>query len=419
MKDWEDIIKERQLSRKAELPESDWNDFLSRRAVHEHAAKKRRRILAAAISIPAVAAVLLLLFLMPVRNTPADQTAPTQLTVDMIKKVKAYHEQSDSSGMTGIDDGDEETVEQLDLLNLGDVAANAVVAKVQTINDSVPFNMVAYKIPEGSSVEDLIRNLPGVQIDSSGNITVNGKAISRILVDGKEFYTTENLIQLTTEMIEKVKAYDKQSNLAQHTGIDIIYEYVDLGLSVKWATCNVGASKPEEVGGLYAWGETETKTDYSFSTYKYCIDGDRYKFSKYNGTDGKTVLEPEDDVAHIKWGGSWRMPTWEEMQELLNQCTWNYTTQNGVEGYRITSKVTGHENNSIFMPFNVYMDSSTIREGEYPAWGEYWSSTLIAGDELPVVNQSEHVWGISFCSDAPMGNGTYRNEGRSIRPVCP
>ncbi len=383
MKDWEDILKERLAGRKADLPESDWNDFLSRRAVHERAARKRRRILAASISIPAAAAVLLLIFLQPFKTVVPD---------NLVAQDK-----------------------------LPEQAVSAVVAKVQMVNDTAKFNSAAYRLPEGTSVEDLIRKLPGVEVDSSGNITVNGKSIKKILVNGKPYYddTTKRLVQLTTEMIEKVKAYEKQSDLSQFTGIDISHEYVDLGLSVKWATCNVGANKPEEVGGLYAWGETEPKTDYSFSTYKFCIDGNRYKYSKYNDTDGKTVLDSEDDVAHVKWGGDWRMPTWNEMEELLNQCSWTYTTQNGVEGYIITSKVPGFEDRSIFMPFNVYLDKSTLREGEYPAWGQYWSSTLILGDEWPVVDKSEHAWGISLCCDATMGNGTYRNEGRSIRPVCP
>ena len=106
---------------------------------------------------------------------------------------------------------------------LDEVAISAVVAKVQMINDTVMFNSAAYKLPEGSSVEDLIRKLPGVQIGSDGNITVNGKQVSRILVNGKEFFNddkTKSLTQLTAEMIEKVKAYDQQSDLSRQTGID-------------------------------------------------------------------------------------------------------------------------------------------------------------------------------------------------------
>ena len=106
---------------------------------------------------------------------------------------------------------------------LSGLAVDAVVAKVQMVNDTVQFNSAAYRLPEGTSVEDLIRKLPGVEIDSAGNITVNGKSIQRILVNGKEFFNddkTKSLTQLTAEMIEKVKAYDQQSDLSRQTGID-------------------------------------------------------------------------------------------------------------------------------------------------------------------------------------------------------
>jgi len=121
-------------------------------------------------------------------------------------------------------------------VTLPEVAVSAVVAKVQMINDTVMFNSAAYKLPEGSSVEDLIRKLPGVQIGSDGEITVNGKTVSRILVNGKEFFSNDKtvaLTQLTAEMIEKVKAYDKQSDLARQTGIDDGEEETVLDLQVQ------------------------------------------------------------------------------------------------------------------------------------------------------------------------------------------
>ena len=122
-------------------------------------------------------------------------------------------------------------------------------------------------------------------------------------------------------------------------------EAVDLGLSVKWATFNVGASYPEQFGGYFAWGETELKTTYDWSTYKY--GNGSTNLTKYNtnissGTvDNKTTLDPSDDVARQKWGGSWRMPTYEEFRELLSNCTWTWTTMNGVNGYKVTSKKSG------------------------------------------------------------------------------
>ena len=125
------------------------------------------------------------------------------------------------------------------------------------------------------------------------------------------------------------------------------HEYVDLGLSVKWATCNVGAQNPEDYGEYYAWGETRAKTIYTLKGYRFRASGDaphNVKFSKYDPDDksgpfSKKVLELDDDVANVKWGGNWRMPTKEEMEELVWNCDWVWTTQNGVNGVKITSKV--------------------------------------------------------------------------------
>ena len=143
---------------------------------------------------------------------------------------------------------------------LEEVAVSAVVAKVQMINDTVMFNSAAYKLPEGSSVEDLIRKLPGVQIGSDGNITVNGKSVSKILVNGKEFFSDDKtvaLTQLTADMIEKVKAYEKESDLARQTGIDDGNEETVLDLQVKkgmakgwFGNISVGGGAPLEKEGF-------------------------------------------------------------------------------------------------------------------------------------------------------------------------
>ncbi|MBQ5370375.1 MAG: T9SS C-terminal target domain-containing protein, partial [Bacteroidaceae bacterium] len=119
------------------------------------------------------------------------------------------------------------------------------------------------------------------------------------------------------------------------------HEYVDLGLSVKWATCNVGADSPEDYGDYFAWGETSPKSTYDWSTYKWC-KGAYDNLTKYNtnsgfGTvDNKNQLDLSDDAARANWGGSWRMPTDEEFIELGEKCSWKRTTQNGVKGYKVT-----------------------------------------------------------------------------------
>ena len=127
--------------------------------------------------------------------------------------------------------------------------------------------------------------------------------------------------------------------------------YVDLGLSVKWATCNLGANSPEEYGDYYAWGETETKEKYDWSTYVWYKGNIRtltkYKISDTGKIDNKMTLDLEDDIAHIKLGGAWRMPTYGEVKELLNNCTLQVEQYNGVTGQKFTSKING---NSIFLP---------------------------------------------------------------------
>ncbi len=136
------------------------------------------------------------------------------------------------------------------------------------------------------------------------------------------------------------------------------HEYVDLGLSVKWATCNVGASSPEDYGNYYAWGETSTKSSYA---------PDNSKTYRKNYSDIKG--DSRYDAARANWGSTWRMPTKSELEELKNRCTWKWTTQNGVKGY----KVTGPNGNSIFLPAEGRRYRSLLNfAGEN---GYYWSSS--------------------------------------------
>ena len=349
MKDWEDVIKGRLAVRKAELPESDWNDFLSRKALHERAAIRRRRLITLSVSIPAAAAVLLLLLLVPFRtavpenqisqNQPSEPQALTdsiatpvesiatpvdtivkELPPVVMEKPKVEIAQAkpevkketetvatlkplaqglsvkgtvydpkcsepispaavdlfivsgkDSTfiGGTTTDDNGVFVFDNLPAGNyfartrfigydnkdtdftlragsattdiggiamegsqmLAEVAITSQVSKVQMLKDSVLFNVAAYKLPEGASVEDLIRKLPGVQIDSAGRIFVNGKEVSRILVNGKEFFNENNeksLTQLTAEMIQKVKAYEAQLSAPKYPVILLDGDTIDV-----------------------------------------------------------------------------------------------------------------------------------------------------------------------------------------------
>ncbi|MBQ5387821.1 MAG: carboxypeptidase regulatory-like domain-containing protein [Paludibacteraceae bacterium] len=189
------------------------------------------------------------------------------------------------------------------------------------------------------------------------------------------------------------------------------HEWVDLGLSVKWATCNIGAYKPEDYGGYFSWGETTTKTYYSWDYYKYWEDNRGY--TKYYYDDGnigiidnKFVLDKSDDAASELWGGNWRMPTATEIVELIEKCTCIVTTQNGIKGFKIISKSNG---NYIFLPAAAERCFGEYLEG----YGAYWSSSLALEEGLADLAST------LLLSDAtPMLSEQVRICGLSVRPVC-
>ena len=185
-------------------------------------------------------------------------------------------------------------------------------------------------------------------------------------------------------------------------------EAVDLGLSVKWANMNVGAKKASGFGTYFAWGETKSKDYYSWNTYAWS-KGDSQFLTKYSNTDRRSQLAPVDDAAHVNLGGGWRMPTVDEFEELINNCTWEWTTQDGVNGYNVTSKKTG---NSIFLPitgFRYYADTQ-FRS----IMGVYWTSSLYTGNP-------NKAWCLEFnFSDIKVHYGNLssnRFSGRCIRAV--
>lgn len=178
------------------------------------------------------------------------------------------------------------------------------------------------------------------------------------------------------------------------------HEAVDLGLpsGTKWASCNVGATKPEEYGGYYAWGETEEKEVYDESTYKY------YKNGKYVNI-GSDISGTEYDVAHVKWGGNWCMPTLEDIKELIDNCTREWTTLNGVKGMKFTSKING---NNIFLPAAGSRWYGVIYSaGEF---GDYRSSTQYPDGSSYAYSLYSDSYG-AYWSDGD------RYCGQSVRPV--
>ncbi len=177
-------------------------------------------------------------------------------------------------------------------------------------------------------------------------------------------------------------------------------EAVDLGLpsGTKWASCNVGATKPEEYGGYYAWGETEEKDVYSQDTYRYYQNGEYVNL-------GSDISGTKYDVAHVKWGGNWCMPTLDDIKELLDNCTYEWTTLNSVNGTKFTSNING---NSIFLPAAGYRWGGDLYlAGGY---GRYWSST-----QYP--DNSDYAYYLSVYSGGAGWYGSYRYYGRSVRPV--
>ena len=175
-----------------------------------------------------------------------------------------------------------------------------------------------------------------------------------------------------------------------------VAEAIDLGLSVEWASWNMGATAPEEFGGYYAWGETEVKDDYSKDTYLYYQNGVYVDI-------GANISGTEYDVAHVKWGDGWRMPTESEIQDLCEKCSWEWTSVNGVNGY----KVTGLNGNYIFLPAAGYrLYTSLDGAGSY---GYYWSATPLSG--------SYYAYGLFFDSDDYDWDNNTRYFGQAVRPV--
>ncbi len=191
---------------------------------------------------------------------------------------------------------------------------------------------------------------------------------------------------------------------------------VDLGLpsGLKWSNMNVGANSPEDYGDYFAWGEVTPQSDnaYSWESYKWCNGSTLTKYctdSDYGNdgfTDNKTVLDAEDDAAHANWGGDWRMPTEAECQELIDNTTSEWTTQNGVYGYRFTSTSNG---NSIFLPAagSRWNGELIYYAGSY---GLYWSSTLNESGPNLARYLDFRCGGVGTANE-------YRCSGQSVRPV--
>lgn len=258
---------------------------------------------------------------------------------------------------------------------------------------------------------------------------------------------------LTASMIYIRDAGTKTLSTSKYIGIgainnpsvwNAIENVVDLGLSVKWATFNVGATAPEEYGDYFAWGETETYYEagysqedpqahwkdgieewygYGWRNYKWCITI-KTKLTKYCNdsnygnegfTDDKTSLDLVDDVAHVKWSGGWHIPTNAEFDELCDNCTWIWYSSgnaefNGVAGYKITSNVVGYTDRFIFLPAAGNRLDKNIYVGTR---GYYWTSSLDTGDPFGACN----AWSLRIKNDEIRVLSSERQDGYTIRPV--
>ena len=203
-------------------------------------------------------------------------------------------------------------------------------------------------------------------------------------------YKNGQTVEYNMDNIDYVEFTEKKQDNTQVSS----EKAVDLGLSVKWASCNVGATSPEQLGDMFAWGETTTKEQYKEDNYLYYVSTtDSYM------DIGLDIKGTDYDAAHVKWGGSWRMPTRAEFDELMKKCQWEWVNLNGINGY----KVIGKNGNSIFLP---------VEKNNH-----YWTSDIWPSEQLK--GKSESARDIFLDNGHVFGEGKSRWRGYNIRPVMP
>lgn len=286
--------------------------------------------------------------------------------------------------------------------------------KVQGKGNLTPYNKIAFVGSIGFELSD----------NKNWSLTINDDGYSDYLV----FFADASTVKLTLldplTLCTYSRYFDQKTLKEGESGYFTVptsdnhkgwncghewqYDYVDLGLpsGTLWATCNVGAFAPEEYGYYYAWGETEPKDTYNWETYKWC-NGTYNTLTKYNsysdhGTvDFKTVLDMEDDAAHVNCGGLWCIPTLDDFKELYDNCSWSWTTLNGVKGYTVSVQ----NGNFIFLPAPKKENSINM--------GSFWTSSLYSNNNCNY--DAYYFW---IVSNSRSLDHSYRANGVAIRPVC-
>jgi serine/threonine protein kinase len=301
-----------------------------------------------------------------------------------------------------------------------------VISENQTVSNQQPFTIPGQEpLQQSESLGSIkVESVPsGASIRLDGRETskitpallegiVPGKHSIRISLDGYNDYNG-NIEVSSGRTASLSPSLTIKTTISSPSGTINGHDYVDLGLSVKWATMNVGASSPEGFGSYFAWGETTPKNDYSWDNYRFRISGDSYDnvtLNKYNtktqsgDVDNTIRLDLSDDAARANWGGTWRMPTEKEVYELRDNCTWVQTSLGGKQGHKLTSKING---NSIFLPFTG-MKRGTKRYTD--SNGYFWSSSL---DSMT----PQYATYLYIQSGLMYPMEYYRSDGHPVRPV--
>ena len=288
-----------------------------------------------------------------------------------------------------------------------------------------------------SAIDDIVASIDAVT-DSLGDLNDTAGATNNALTGAvadalADIFAAIDGLSDYSEILEAIKTAIENIEISGGGDDGKIngYEYVEMGDGLKWATMNVGATKPEEYGDYFAWGETEAKTDFTWATYKWMQSGqsERKYITKYTSADehkegiwydgdafigdNKTSLEYSDDAARQIWKGTWRIPTDAEWTALRNEenFKWDWTDDyegTGIAGRIVTSKVEGYAGNTIFLPAAGYRDGASLCFAGSD--GRYWSSSL--GER-----SSDGARCVYFLSEGVFRDDYCRYFGFSVRPV--